>query len=152
MIVFDLRCSHAGHVFEAWFGSSADYESQRERGLVSCPLCGSEQIEKAVMAPRVGAKGNQARQDLGLQPVVASDPGAMKEMLAALAAVQKQMLASSAFVGENFTDEARAIHAGEAEARTIHGSATWKQTAALLSEGIQIIPLPLPVIEPGQEN
>ena len=152
MIVFDLRCSPAGHVFEAWFGSSPDYESQLQRGLVSCPLCGSERIEKAVMAPRVGAKGNQAKQDAGVQPVLASDPGAMKEMLAAMAAVQKQMLASSAYVGESFTDEARAIHAGEAKARTIHGSATRKQTAALLREGIQIIPLPLPVIEPGQEN
>ncbi len=60
MIVFDLRCSPTGHVFEAWFGSSADYESQRQRGLVSCPLCGSDGIEKAVMAPRIGAKGDQA--------------------------------------------------------------------------------------------
>lgn len=152
MIVFDLRCSPAGHVFEAWFGSSPDYESQRQRGLVSCPLCGSERIEKAVMAPRVGAKGNQARQDLALQPMAASDPEAMKEMLAALAVVQKQMLATSTYVGESFTDEARAIQAGEAEARSIHGSATLKQTAALLAEGIQIFPLPLPVIKPGQEN
>ncbi len=60
MIVFDLRCSPNGHVFEAWFGSSDDYESQRSRGLVQCPLCGAEAVEKAVMAPRVGAKGNQA--------------------------------------------------------------------------------------------
>ncbi len=152
MIVFDLKCSPAGHVFEAWFGSSPDYESQRQRGLVSCPLCGSERIEKAVMAPRVGAKGNQARQDVALQPMAASDPGVMKEMLAAMAAVQKQMLASSTYVGESFPDEARAIQAGEAEARSIHGRASWEQTTALLREGIQVIPLPLPVIEPGQEN
>ncbi len=152
MIVFDLRCSPADHVFEAWFGSSPDYESQLQRGLVSCPLCGSKRIEKAVMAPRIGTKGNRARQDLALHPVVDSDPGSMKEMLAAMAAVQKEMLASSAYVGENFTDEARAIHAGEAKARSIHGRATCKQTAALLKEGIQIIPLPLPIIEPGQEN
>lgn len=152
MIVFDLRCCPAGHVFEAWFGSSPDYESQRERGLVTCPLCGSERIEKAVMAPRVGAKGNRASHDLALQPMVASDPGLMKEMLASIAAVQKEMLASSAYVGDNFTDEARAIHSGEAEARSIHGTATWKQTATLLAEGIPIVPLPLPVIEPGQEN
>ena len=152
MIVFDLRCSPAGHVFEAWFGSSGDYESQRQRGLVSCPLCGSERIEKAAMAPRVGAKGNQAPEDLSLQPPAASDPGAMKEMLAFMAAVQKQMLASSTNVGESFADEARAIEAGEAEPRSIHGTATWKQTAALLSEGIQVVPLPFPIVEPGQEN
>ena len=152
MIVFDLRCSPTGHVFEAWFGSSPDYESQRQRGLVTCPLCGSERIEKAVMAPHVGTKSNRARQDLALQPNLGSDPGAVKEMLAALAAVQKEMLASSAYVGESFAEEARAIQAGDAEARSIHGSATWEQTTALLAEGIQIIPLPFPVIEPGQEN
>lgn len=152
MIVFDLRCSPAGHVFEAWFGSSPDYESQRQRGLVTCPLCGSERIGKAVMAPRVGTKSNQARQDLALQPTAGPDPGAVKEMLAALAAVQKEMLASSAYVGEGFAEEARAIEAGDAEARSIHGCATWEQTTALLAEGIQIIPLPFPVIEPGQEN
>jgi len=152
LIVFDLKCSPGGHVFEAWFGSSADYEGQRQRGLVSCPLCGSERIEKAAMAPRVGSKGIQARQDLALQPMAASDPGAVKEMLAAMAAVQKQMLASSTYVGESFTDEARAIQAGDAEARSIHGRATRTQTAALLRDGIQIIPLPFPVIEPGQEN
>lgn len=152
MIVFDLKCSPAGHVFEGWFGSSPDYESQRQRGLVSCPLCGSERVEKAVMAPRIGTKGNRARQDLALQPSTDPDPAAMKEMLRAMAAVQKEMLASSAYVGENFTDEAIAIHTGEAASRSIHGSATRTQRATLLREGIQVIPLLLPVIEPGQEN
>ena len=55
MIVFDLRCSPEGHVFEAWFGSSDDYDSQQARGLVQCPLCGAGEVEKAVMAPRVAA-------------------------------------------------------------------------------------------------
>src|SRR6478609_1230752 len=59
MIVFDLACN-SGHVFEAWFGSTDDYEDQRTRGLVSCPLCGAKQVAKAVMAPNVGPKGNQA--------------------------------------------------------------------------------------------
>lgn len=58
MIVFDLKCQH-GHVFEIWFRSSTDYESQRGRGLIECPTCGSTQIEKAIMAPNVGAKTNQ---------------------------------------------------------------------------------------------
>jgi len=59
MIVFDLKCGQ-GHVFEAWFGSSAAWEGQRAAGLVACPMCGSAEVEKAVMAPNVGAKGNQA--------------------------------------------------------------------------------------------
>ena len=152
MIVFDLRCSPEGHVFEAWFGSSPDYESQRQRGLVACPLCGSERIEKAVMAPRVGAKGNQARQDLATQPLVASDPAAIKEMLAAMAAVQKKMLASSTYVGEHFSDEARAIHLGEADSRSIYGKATAEQVESLVDDGVQVARLPFPVIEPSQDN
>jgi hypothetical protein len=59
VIVFDLRCG-AGHVFEGWFGSGAEFDSQRERGLVSCPLCGDGEVVKAPMAPRVSAKGNAA--------------------------------------------------------------------------------------------
>ena len=57
MIIFDLRCSPQGHVFEAWFGSSEDYEAQRARGLVACPICGAAAVDKAPMAPRVPAKG-----------------------------------------------------------------------------------------------
>jgi hypothetical protein len=150
LIVFDLKCLDQNHVFEAWFGSSGDYESQRERGLVACPLCGSERIEKAVMAPRVGAKGNQ------LGPVeapqsVTSDPEA-KAMLAAIAAMQKKMLESSSYVGDRFAEEARAIHLGEADGRPIHGRATRQEAESLIEEGIQVAPLPFPVAEPNTEN
>ncbi len=151
MIVFDLKCDPLGHVFEAWFGSSDDYEGQRQRGLVSCPICGSEAIDKAVMAPRVGAKGNQARSDTPMN-VASIDPDAMKSMLAALAAAQKAVLAKSDYVGEKFADEARAIHFGEVSARPIYGKATRDQAESLAEEGIPVMPLPFPVAEPGQEN
>lgn len=145
MIVFDLKCEGGGHVFEAWFASSDDYESQRARGLVSCPLCGDERIEKAVMAPRVGAKGNQSA-------AAPADPEAMKAMLAAMAAAQKEMLEKSNYVGERFADEARAIHLGEAAARSIYGKATRAETESLIEDGIEVSPLPFPVVEPGEEN
>ena len=145
MIVFDLKCEGGGHVFEGWFGSSEDYEDQKGRGLVSCPLCGDAKVEKAVMAPRVGAKGNQG-------PDVPADPEAMKKMLASMAAAQKQMLEKSSWVGDRFADEARAIHLGEAAARSIHGKATRAETESLLDDGIEVAPLPFPVIEPGEEN
>ena len=148
MIVFDLRCVGGGHVFEAWFGSSADYESQKERGLVSCPLCGGPDVQKAVMAPRVSAKGNQA-EAAGAQ---STDPETVKAMLAELASMQKKMLESSTHVGDRFADEARAIHLGEAEARAIHGRATKDEAEQLAHEGIKVAPLPFPVAEPGQEN
>jgi hypothetical protein len=149
VIVFDLRCDPAGHVFEAWFGSSDDYRGQRERGLVSCPLCGSGEIGKAVMAPRIGRGGVEegARQD-----IAAGDPAAMKGMLAAMAAVQRKLLASSTYVGEQFPEEARAIHLGEADARPIYGKASKAEAESLAEEGISVTPLPFPVAEPGREN
>ncbi|MGE5722934.1 MAG: DUF1178 family protein [Sphingomonadales bacterium] len=151
MIVFDLRCASAGHVFEAWFGSTDDYEAQRERGLVECPLCGCQQIEKAVMAPRVGAKSNQlTRSDA--PAALAGQPEMVKEMLAALARLQKKVIESSDYVGEHFADEARAIHLGEAAVRSIYGKATPAETESLLDEGICVAPLPFPVLLPGEEN
>lgn len=142
MIVFDLRCG-AGHVFEGWFASGADFESQRTRGLVACPLCGSAEIAKAPMAPRVGAKGNTSPDP---------SPAAMKKMLAEMAALQKKILAQSENVGDRFPDEARAIHLGETEARAIHGRASPADAESLAEEGIPISPLPFPVPDAGEEN
>ena len=143
MIIFDLRCAPAGHVFEAWFGSGEDYAAQKVRGLVACPLCGSQQIDKAPMAPAVGAKGNRT-DDL--------PPARLKAMLGALAEAQTKMLESSEHVGQHFATEARAIHLGEADARAIHGKATRAEAEQLADEGIKVAPLPFPVAEPGEEN
>ncbi len=152
MIVFDLKCLSNGHVFEAWFGSTEDYEGQRRDGLVECPLCGDPEIEKAVMAPNVAAKGNRGGDAASAAAVMSADPASMKTMLAALAVAQRKMLETSDFVGDRFADEARAIHLGEADARSIHGRATPEQTQSLIEEGINVAPLPFPVVEPGQEN
>lgn len=142
MIVFDLKCTNA-HVFEAWFGSSADYEDQRERGLVSCPMCGDGAIDKAVMAPSIGAKGNQQ---------VEVTPAAMKAAMTALAAVQAKALEKSEWVGASFAGRARAMHAGDEDHTPIHGQATIAETKALIEEGVPIAPLPLPVVPPEARN
>jgi hypothetical protein len=147
LIIFDLRCAPQGHVFESWFGSTADYEEQKGRGLVSCPLCGSGEVAKAPMAPAVPAKGRTAGPEL-----FSGAPDAVKSMLAAAAALQKKMLESSEGVGDRFADEARAIHLGEAQARTIHGRATRAEAESLIDDGIPVAPLPFPVAEPGTEN
>ena len=143
MIVFDLKCAAQGHVFEAWFGSTADYEAQRERGLVSCPICGAGEVDKAPMAPAVSAKGNQGTD---------ASPAAMKKMLSEMASLQRKMLENSEHVGDRFPDEARAIHLGEAEARAIHGRASREDAQSLAEDGIPVAPLPFPVAEPGEEN
>ncbi|MFN3945419.1 MAG: DUF1178 family protein [Allosphingosinicella sp.] len=144
MIVFDLKCP-SDHVFEAWFGSSGDYEAQKARGLVSCPICGAGEVDKAVMAPNVAPKGNAGG-------YFSSDPAEVKRMLATLAAEQKKVVDSSEYVGDRFADEARAIHLGDSAARSIYGRATRAQTESLLDEGIPVAPLPFPVAPPGEEN
>jgi len=144
MIIFDLKCKPQGHVFEAWFGSTADYESQRERGLVACPICGAQEVAKAPMAPAVPAKGTSE--------LFSGAPAEVKAMLAAAAAVQKRMLEGSESVGDRFADEARAIHLGEAEKRAIHGRATRAEAESLVEEGVPVAPLPFPTPDPGEEN
>lgn len=144
MIVFDLKCTHA-HVFEAWFGSSTDYEDQRARGLLTCPICGDADIAKAVMAPNIPAKGNRAPATPGTPP----DP---KALMAALAQMQAKMLEGSQWVGMSFADKARAMHAGEETVAPIHGQASLAEAKALIEDGVPVAPLPLPVIPPDQCN
>jgi len=151
MIVFDLSCG-AGHVFEAWFGSSADYEDQRARGLVACPLCGDKAIGKAVMAPNVGAKGNRATATVPMKSGGPPAPVEVKAMLAALARAQAKVLEGSEHVGARFADEARAIHDGDAPERPIHGQATAAEARGLVEDGVPVMPLPLPVVPPDLAN
>jgi hypothetical protein len=138
MIVFDLSCS-AGHVFEAWFGSHADYDGQHARGLVACPVCGDAGVDKAPMAPRIAGGGD----------VVPVDP---KGRMRAMMAVQAKMLRGSEDVGPRFAAEARAIHAGDAEHRVIHGQATVGEAKQLLADGVPVSPLPFPVRDTSRDN
>jgi hypothetical protein len=133
MIVFDLQCRDGGETFEAWFRSNADYEEQREAGLVQCPYCQSAKIHKAPMAPRLPRKGSD-------------------NPLARLAAMQAELLKESQWVGDKFADTARAIHSGTMEPKQVHGSATVEEARSLVEEGIPVAPLPLPVTPPSQVN
>lgn len=149
MIVYDLSCA-AGHRFEGWFGSSADYAGQRERGLVACPQCGSGVVDKAPMAPAVPRKGN--RQPEAKRPFTGGTmPPEAAEMLAKLAEIQAEALKRSTWVGDAFPDRTRAIHYGEREAEAIHGQASAEEALALVEEGIAIAPLLFPVPPPPDE-
>ena len=149
MIVFDLRCAKA-HVFEAWFGSSGDYEEQKARGLLTCPICGDGEIGKAVMAPRLGATVVPEAAPMPVAKTAA--PPEMKAFLSALAKAQAKVLEGSEWVGRRFADEARAIHLGEREERAIHGQATADEARALVEDGVGVMPLPLPVTPPEQAH
>lgn len=161
MIVYDLQCSN-GHRFEGWFGSSGDFEDQRERSLLTCPNCGSAVVEKAPMAPAVGAKGNrtetasEARSaDEGREVAQHSNtplPAEVRHALEKLAQVQAKALEKSTWVGDKFADEARSQHYGETDEAPIHGNATRKEAEDLVAEGIAVAPILFPVAPPDKLN
>jgi hypothetical protein len=163
MIVYDLECRAGQHRFEGWFKSSDDFSRQQEMGLVTCPDCGSADVGKAIQAPRIGRKGNQrsvpARpraENPADEPAASvanvSLPPEAAEMIHKLARMQAEALKSSRYVGENFADDARAMHYGERDTETIHGQATLAEARELAEEGIAVVPLPFPVVPPEQAN
>lgn len=167
MIVFDLECRENAHRFEGWFGSSDDFTSQNQRGLVSCPVCGSTSVTKAVMAPNVGRKGNQApaRMPVPVADVAPAQPSAATaapapaelppQVVAALRAVataQAEALKTSTWVGDRFADDVRAMHYGDKEEAQIHGRTSPDEAKALIDEGIDIAPVIIPIAPPGEIN
>ena len=156
MIVFDLKCDGQGHVFEAWFGSSADYEAQQARGLIACPICSDAAVTKAVMAPAVAAKGNRRavapRPDTPAPAASGVDMEKMQALVEAVAKAQQKLLAGSTWVGRDFADQARAMHYGEQDRASIHGEVAPAEAKALIAEGVEVAPLPLPVVPPHAKN
>lgn len=158
MISFDLKCDN-GHIFEGWFRSSADYETQRTAGQVACPICGDHEVVKAVMAPAVATKGNK-RTEAGSLPSSQSGAPAFKEataqkimtLLEEVAKSQAASLKDSLWVGAAFTEQARAMHYGEADHAIIHGTANAQDAQAMMEEGLSVMPLLVPIAPPDQIN
>jgi hypothetical protein len=133
MIRYDLRC-RAGHAFDSWFASSDAFDRLRAAGHVVCPVCGTTDVEKALMAPAVVRSDDPPPPRLLDEP---TDPRA-----AALAALKREIEEKSEYVGMRFVAEARAMHAGEVPARPIHGEARIDEARKLLQEGVPVAPLP----------
>lgn len=145
MIRYALRCD-GGHGFEAWFASSAGYDDQAARGLVSCPFCDSSQVSKAIMAPAVA--GTKRRAEPETPP-----PAKMREMFRhAAREVRRKVLDEFEPVGDAFAREARAIHEGAAEGRGIYGQATPAEVRALKEDGIGVAPLPPEPVDEDKLN
>ncbi len=146
MIKYALQCDK-GHGFDSWFPSGASYETQRKRGLVDCPVCGSIKVDKQIMAPAVSLKSG--RSDPDALPV-ADTPDQAMVMMGEEAARLRSMIrelhahvqANTEDVGSRFANEARKIHYGETEERAIRGKATFDDAQALHDEGIGFLPLP----------
>jgi hypothetical protein len=168
MKVLDLQCAQ-GHSFEGWFGSQDDYDSQRARGLVTCPMCNDSDITKKLSAPRLNL-GHGIAPALAVAPHDAVPGGAqlpaklpapeasspvpssdlalssetLSQMQATMMKVVRHVIANTEDVGSQFAEEARKIHYGEREERSIRGQATREETEALIDEGIDVMPLPVP--------
>lgn len=156
MIRYALKCSN-GHHFDGWFASGAAYDALRAAGHVACTQCGTAEVEKALMAPAVrparkaaaaapAAEGS-ATQPAQTAPAPAAPAGGAlhappSPLEEALAALRRTVEETSDYVGMDFATEARAMHAGTAPERPIHGEARLDEARALLEEGIPVTPLP----------
>ena len=153
MIRYALRCDR-DHGFESWFQSSSAYDSQVKRKLVTCPICGSAKVDKAIMAPRiVGTKG-RGRAAPPPEPAAAPTPEATpsgptslmlaqeKELRTKLKELRDHIVKNADNVGERFANEARAMHYGDKEHRPIYGEASPEEAKSLIDEGIEVSPLP----------
>jgi hypothetical protein len=146
MIRYSLVCDRK-HNFEVWFKNSADYDKQAKRGLVSCPACGSTKVEKALMTPALGA-GAKKKLEASRPIEVPGDAVAMltpqeREFRAKLKELRDHLIKNADNVGKRFPEEARRMHYGEIEHRSIYGEASPEDAKALLEEGIEFHPLPV---------
>lgn len=138
MIRFRLKCP-ADHDFESWYRSGEAFDALKAAGHVTCPLCGSPEVEKALMAPAV-RPARKAAAAATERPSPLGEPAS--ELEAALAELRRQVEANSEYVGMNFAAEARRIHEGDAPERAIHGEARLEEAKKLLEDGVPVAPLP----------
>jgi hypothetical protein len=156
MIRYSLVCDQ-GHTFESWFADSATYDKQARRELLTCPHCGSAKVEKAIMAPRLATskKGKPEETAVSneappapLAPASTAAPVAMmspqeREFRAKLKELRDHLVKNADNVGAKFPEEARKMHYGETEHRSIYGVASPEEAAELADEGIEFHPLPI---------
>lgn len=149
MIRYDLHCE-AGHGFESWFRSSGDYDAQRKKKLVECPVCGSFDIEKQIMAPRLTRtdKAPRAKPSEEKAPVAMMSPE-QAEFRQKLRELREHVTKNAENVGEKFPELARKMHNEEIERRSIYGEASQEEVKSLLDDEVDIHPLP---ILPGDRN
>lgn len=135
MIRYALVCENA-HKFEAWFRNAEAYDEQHARGIVTCPVCNSVSVDKAMMAPAVGKAASQERVSLSIgHPQHA-------QLREALRALREKVTTEADYVGDKFAAEARKIHFKDVEARGIYGEATPDEVASLVEDGLDFMPLP----------
>ena len=144
MIVFDIQCSN-NHVFEGWFADSASYEKQAKKGTVECPVCSSNKVKKAPMAPNISMGATASS---GEESGTASEELSSKEQtsryMTMLTKMRQHVEANCDYVGDKFAEEARRIHYGETDKHNIYGEASSEESESLRDEGIEFGAIPWP--------
>lgn len=141
MIRYSLRCD-GGHRFDSWFYDSPSFDDQTERGLLTCPSCGSAQVTKAIMAPALVARGRPASKSATPPPSEAAVIGEDGERRRLIRAFREKVLGETRDVGRSFAVEARRIHGSDSSEEPIRGQATVEEARDLLEDGILVLPLP----------
>ena len=147
MKVFNLQCQY-GHFFEGWFRSGDDFDSQSSKGILVCPICEDNIISRIPSAAHIQSTRSSSTNDSNNENNKNIDQEVKKKLLE----VTQQILQESENVGDQFANEARRIHRKEAEARTIHGTATLDESRELKDEGIDILTIPLGKIKKKPES
>ena len=142
MIVFNLICGN-DHQFEGWFASAADFGQQQESSLLSCPLCGSGKVSKALHAPYVNT-GSAPKPTDGERRLGKDATGQYANVGDELSQLIEHLIANTEDVGDTFPEEARRIHYQEAPERKIRGSASREEVKDMREEGIEVLALPIP--------
>lgn len=139
MIRYSLACG-AGHGFDAWFRSSGDYDNQAERRLLSCPICGSQKIDKTLMAPSVSTRENSARCETATEAVLLSEKDTkLRDMIRK---VRTEVTKNAENVGPRFAEVARQMHDGEIARSSVYGVASSEEVRSLAEDGVEFHPLP----------
>ncbi|QFT59157.1 hypothetical protein FIU94_10000 [Sulfitobacter sp. THAF37] len=139
MISYTLKCE-AGHSFDSWFQSAAAFDKLVAARQVVCVECGSHEVSKAVMAPRLAKAGAQKDETAPDTAPMLGTPSS--EVQQALAELRRKVEAHSEYVGDRFAHEARAMHLGEKPERSIYGEARLDQARSLIEDGVPLVPLP----------
>lgn len=137
MIQYALKCE-AGHRTESWFKSADAFDALARSGHLSCAVCGSADVRKAPMSPRVSHGEKESGSKSGA-PMIRNPSHEVEQ---AIGALRRKVEATSDYVGTAFAAEARAMHSGEKPERSIYGEARTDQARELIEEGVPLLPLP----------
>lgn len=150
MISYSLKCAQ-GHRFDSWFQSAAAFDTLKRGGHLACAVCGSGEVDKAVMAPAVSVSKAGAVPPVPAAPQgqpapapvpMAALPQMPEDMRAALAKLKRHVEANSDYVGRDFARQARDMHLGDLPERPIYGEVSAPEARSLVEDGVPVLPLP----------